>query len=57
MTNAFILIVVLNIGAYARDDNSFVTMQEFRTMAQCQYAAKLIRESAKRISSIQCINK
>ena len=52
--NTFILIVVL--GAFS-ERNSTVIMQEFNSMAQCQYAAKLIRESAKRVNSIQCINK
>jgi hypothetical protein len=52
--NTLILIVVL--ASYG-GRNTTVTMQEFNSMAQCQYAAKLIRESAQRIISIQCINK
>ena len=55
--NTIILIVILNIGSYSRPDNSSVTFQEFNTMAQCQYAAKLITNSAHHIASLQCINK
>jgi hypothetical protein len=55
--NTIILIIILNIGSYSRPDNSSVTFQEFNTMAQCQYAAKLIRDSAKHIASLQCVNK
>ena len=52
--NTFILIAVLT--GYG-GNNSHITMQEFNSIIQCQYAAKLIRESAKRVESIQCINK
>ena len=55
--NTIILIVVLNIGSYSRPDNSSITFQEFNTMAQCQYAAKLIRDATWHIASLQCINK
>ena len=48
-----ILIVILN--SYITF--STVSFQEFKTMEQCQYAAKLIKENAKSIRSIQCINK
>ena len=51
-----ILIIVLN--SYI--SNSIVTFQEFNTLGQCQYAAKLIKESAsniRSIQSIQCVNK
>lgn len=52
--NTVILIVVLK--AYG-GLTSTVSMQEFNSMAQCQYAAKLITDAAYRINSIQCINK
>lgn len=52
--NTFILIVILT--GYG-GSNQTVSMQEFNSITQCQYAAKLIRESAQRINSIQCINK
>lgn len=56
--NAFILIVVLNLAAGSgRPDNSSVSFQEFNSIAQCQYAAKLIRDASRNIRSIQCINK
>ena len=55
--NTFILIVVLNIGTYGRNDNSHIIMQEFKTQKQCQYAGELIRKSAKNIASIECIYK
>ena len=54
---SWILIVVLNVGAYYRPDNSFVTMQEFNSERQCQYAAELIRKSANNVKSLQCIHK
>jgi hypothetical protein len=55
--NTFVLIVVLNIGAYAREDNSAITTQEFHSKTQCEYAADVIRKTAKRIASLTCINK
>lgn len=55
--NAIILIVVLNLGAYQRQDNSSVSFQEFNSMTQCQYAAKLVRDAVRNIRSIQCVNK
>lgn len=55
--NTFILIVILNVGAYSRDDNSHITMQEFKTLEQCEYAAGLIRKSANKIRALHCIYK
>jgi hypothetical protein len=47
--NTFVLIVIMHTYN--------VSFQEFNTMAQCQYAAKLIRDSTQRVVSLQCINK
>jgi hypothetical protein len=52
--NTVILIVVL--GMYG-GKSSAVTMQEFNSITQCQYAMKIIRESADRIINMQCVNK
>ena len=47
--NTFVLIVIMNTYN--------VSFQEFNTMAQCQYAAKLIRDSTNKVRALQCINK
>ena len=52
--NTFILIVILT--GYG-GSNQTVSMQEFNSIRQCEFAAKIIMESATRIKSIQCINK
>lgn len=52
--NTFVLIVIMT--AYGGNTNT-VTFQEFNTITQCQYAAKLIRDSAGRVAALQCINK
>ena len=52
ISQVILMAMMASSGGY-----STVTFQEFKTMEQCQYAAKLIRESATYIRSIQCINK
>ena len=40
----FILILILHTPVYGYYNNSAVTLQEFDSQTQCEYAAKLIRE-------------
>lgn len=53
--NTFILIVVLTV--HNPSTNSVVTFQEFNSLAQCQYAAKIVSENANRVRFSHCINK
>lgn len=55
--NTFVLIAVLSFGSYAREDNSMITTQEFNSKTQCEYAADIIRKTAKRVATLTCINK
>lgn len=56
---AVILIIVLNLHSASGYANNSVIMQEFNSLAQCQYAAKLIRDTSSKhnMASIQCVNK
>lgn len=57
MAGIYVLIVILNIGAYARDDNSHITMQDFSSIQNCNIAADIIRQNANRVKTVQCIKK
>ncbi len=52
ISQVILIVMMASYGSY-----STVTFQEFKTMEQCQYAAKLIRESTTYIRAIQCVNK
>lgn len=53
----FILIIILSIPTQGYYQKHAVTLQEFNTMTQCQYAAKIIRENTERLKMAACINK
>lgn len=55
--NAWILIVILNMGANQSQQNYNVSLQEFNSKTQCENAAKIIRESVNKASSVHCVNK
>lgn len=54
--NTVILIVVMTFH-YGVTANNTVTFQEFNSLAQCQYAAKVIQDTALKVRSVQCVNK
>ena len=57
----FILILILHTPVHGYYNNSAVTLQEFDSQTQCEYAAKLIRENVndglRRAKMIACIYK
>lgn len=57
MAGIYVLIVILNIGAYASNDNSHIIMQDFSSIQNCNIAADIIRQKANRVKTVQCIKK
>ena len=53
----FVLIIVMGLNSHGPYTNTTVSMQEFDSKIQCEYAAKIIRENGERVKMAACIYK